>query len=114
VIFLFSAFPKYTSFHKLPSPDGQFICYIKFGGSGATVDWTSITLRRAWKPLAHEVYFTFGGFDPDVRWKDSQTLQIGYPQGDDPQLCAPSSVGVNVVCSAAPRLEFYPWENSRH
>jgi len=107
-------FPKYTSAFKLPSPDGRFICYVKGGGSGATVDWTSITVRRAWRPIAQEVYSTFGGFDPKVRWKDSKTLEIGYPQGDDPQLCGPSNAGVNVVCSAAPRAEFYPWENIRH
>ena len=107
-------FPKYTSVFKLPSPDGRFICYVKTGGSGATIDWASITVRRSWRPVAQEVYFTFGGFDPKARWKDSKTLEIGYPQGDGPQLCGPSNAGVKVECSAAPRAEFYPLEYPRH
>ena len=106
-------FPKYTSVFKLPSPDGRLICYVKGGGSGATVDWESVVVRHAWRPIAQEVYFTFGAFDPKVHWKDSKTLEIEYPQGDDPQLCNPSNAGVNVVCSAAPRAEFYPLEDPR-
>jgi hypothetical protein len=111
-LFVLLSSPKYTSVFRLPSPDGRIICYVKDGGSGATVDWVSITVRPALRPIAQEVYFTFGAFDPKVRWRDSKTLEIRYPQGDEPQLCKPSNAGVNVVCSAAPRAEFYPLEKS--
>ena len=103
--------PKYTSVSRLPSPDGRFICYVKGGGSAATDDWTSITLRRAWRPIAREVYFTEGSFDPQVRWKGPETLLILYPEHEDPTLCRQFFAGVNVECQSAPRKEFYPLES---
>ena len=102
--------PRYTSVATLTSPDGRFICYVKGGGSGATVDWTSITLRRTWRPFAQVVYYTQGAFDPQVNWKDAKTLVIRYPEHDDPMLCKHVLADINLECKSAPRNEFYPLE----
>jgi hypothetical protein len=112
-ILLLFALPRYTSVQTLRSPDGRLICYIKSGGSGATVDFNSITVRPAWRPVAKEVYFTLGGFDPGVRWNDSRTLEIRYPQGEQPEFCDGSQIGINVKCNAEPRAEFYPMSIQR-
>ncbi len=106
-------FSKYTSVVKLPSPDKRFICYIKGGGSAATDDWTSITLRRAWSPVAQEVYFTEGAFDPQVHWKNAKTLVISYPEHENPELCRQSLAGIDIECCPAPRKEFFPLETPK-
>jgi hypothetical protein len=69
-------------------------------------------LRRAWKPVAQEVYFTEGSFDPRVRWNDGKTLVIGFPEGERPSICERSYYGVAIVCQAAPKKDFYPMEQS--
>jgi hypothetical protein len=104
-ILLLMVFPRYNSVSTLPSPDGRFICYVKGGGSGATVDFTSVTVRPAWRLVAQEAYFTFGGFDPEVRWTDPKTIEIRYPEHDDPEFCQSQVADVHVVCKPAPRNE---------
>jgi hypothetical protein len=109
-LFLLVAFPRYVSVSTLASPDGRFICYVKEGGSGATSDWTRITLRRKWRLLAQEVYFTEGTFDPHVHWADEKNLVIRYPVEENPTLCLRAVTDIGIECQPAPRSDFYPLE----
>jgi hypothetical protein len=99
-------------YHSSPiySPDGNHVALVTVYGQGALgVDYASVSVRRAWIPIATEVYDGIGAWpgsfsvSPEVRWLDASHLLIRYsdPRHDEaggPHLCEDNFGSVQIVC----------------
>jgi hypothetical protein len=104
---------RFSGSRALRSPDGQFICHVQEAGGFGTGDFNRIEVRRTWSPIAEEIFYGEGAYDPKLRWVDQRTIEIEYPNQFDPEKCDGSGSGVRVLCKAAPREEFFPVEKPK-